>query len=328
LVIDLSNPAVSVHLPVTAIYKLPHCAPVMQRQELPAAATLPPIQLLPNSTVIALSQQQPSAIELLPNSTVIALSQQQPSAAPATQPSAAMPTAATGAILNVLPPHDVSGPSASRLMKHVREGQGCLRLKVKGPTMPLPAVPTAASQPIGPLGNGQPISAPQKGRQTVTQTELPLSTQPKLPLSTQSGAVHSSPMNQFILDEPARSQTSLASGPATEPAQGRKQNPQQRSEAAADPAVNPLSSPRGSPLSPVHSLSSPRGSPLSPVHPLSSPRSSASSPESARRQWLLTDSFRQRQATCKEALKAAQQDVLKWLKDQKVVRTRCFLCLL
>ncbi len=246
----------------------------MQRQEPPAAATLPPIQLLPNSTVIALSQQQPSAIELLPNSTVIALSQQQPSAAPATQPSAAMPTAATGATLNVLPPHDVSGPSASRLMKHVREGQGCLRLKVKGPTMPLPAVPTAASQPIGPLGNGQPISAPQKGRQTVTQTELPLSTQPKLPLSTQSGAVHSSPMN------------------------------------------------------PVHSLSSPRGSPLSPVHPLSSPRSSASSPESARRQWLLTDSFRQRQATCKEALKAAQQDVLKWLKDQKVVRTRCFLCLL
>ena len=306
--------------------KVSHCTPVMQRQELPAAATLPAIQLLPNSTVIALSQQQPAAIELLPHPTVIALSQQQPSAAPATQPSAAVPTAATGATLDVLPSQGHSGPSASRLLKHVREGQGHLRLKVKGPTMPAPAVPTAASLPIGTLGNEQPISTPQKGRQTVTQTELPLSTQPKLPLSTQSGAVHSSPMNQIILDEPARSQTNLASGPATEPPQTKMQNPQQRSESAAETAVHPLSPPRGSPLSPVHPLSSPRGSPLSPVHSLSSPRSSATSPDSARWQWLLTDSFRQRQATCKETLKAAQQDVLKWVKDQKVVHTSCFLC--
>lgn len=332
-----SMPAVSMPLPVTTVHKFPDCTPVTQRQELPAAATS-------------------AAIELLPNSTVIALSQQQPSAAAATQPSAGMPTAATGGTLDVLPPHDLSGPSASRLLKHVREGQGRLKLKVKGPTMPLPAVPTAASQPIGTLGAGQPISAPQKGRQTVTQTELLLSTQPKLPFSTQSGAVHRSPMNQIILDEPARSQTNLASGPATEPPQTKMQNPQQRSESAAETAVhplspprgsplspvkplgsprgpslspvNPLGSPRGPPLSPVHPLSSPRGSPLSPVHSLSSPRSSATSSESARRQWLLTDSFRQRQATCKEALKAAQQDVLKWLKDQKVVHTGCFLCLL
>ncbi len=290
-VMDPSIPAVSV--PVTATNKFPDCTPVMQRQELPAAATS-------------------AAIELLPNSTVIALSQQQPSAAPATQPSAAVPTATTGSTLDVLPSHDLSGPSVSRLMKQVRERQGRLRLKVKGPTMPVPALPTAASLPIGTLGDGQPIRAPQKGRQTLTQTELALSAQPKLPLSTQSGAVHISPMNQIILNEPARSQTNLASGPATEPAQARKQHPQQRSEAAADTAVHPLGSPRGSPLSPVHPLSSPRGSGLS--------------PDSARRQWLLTDSFRQRQATCKEALKAAQQDLLRWLRTQRVVQTYCFFC--
>jgi len=151
-VMDPSIPAVSVHPPVTAMYKSPDCTPVMQRQELPAAVTSP-------------------AIELLPNSTVIALSQQQPSAAPATQPSAAVPTATTGSTLDVLPPHDLSGPSVSRLMKHVREGQGRLRLKVKGPTMPLPAVPTAASQPIGTLGNGQPTVLHRRvGRQSLRQS--------------------------------------------------------------------------------------------------------------------------------------------------------------
>ena len=352
-----SMPAVSMPLPVTTVHKFPDCTPVTQRQEPPAAATSAAIELLPNSTVIALSQRQPSAIQVLPNSTVIALSQQQqPSAAPATQPSAAVPTAATGGTVDVLPSQGHSGPSASRLLKHVREGQGRLKLKVKGPTMPAPAVPTAASLPIGILGDGQPISATQKGSQEFTQAELPLSAQPASLHKTQSGAVHRSPMNQIIYDEPARSQTNLASGPATEPAQAKKQNPLQGSEAAADPAVHPLSPPRGSPLSPVHPLSSPRGSPLSPVNPLgsprgpplspvhplgsprgsplspvhslSSPRSSASSPESARRRWLLTDSFRQRQATCKESLKAAQQDVLTWLKDQTVVHNHCFLCLL
>ncbi len=323
---DPSIPAVSVHLPVTAMCKVPHCEPVMQRQKLPAAATSAAIQLLPNPTVIAVSQQQPSAIELLPNSTVIALSQQQPSAAPATQPSAAVPTAATGGTLDVLPSHDMSGPAASRLLEHVREGQGRLGLKVKGPTMPTPAVPTAASLPIGTLGSGQPIRAPQEGRQAVGLTEFPLSTQPSLPLSAQSGGVHSSPMNQIILNEPARSQTHPDPSLTTGPPQARKQNPQQRSESAADPAVHPLSSPEESPLSPVHPLSSPRGSPVSPVHPLSSLKGSASSPESARRKWLLTDSFRQRQATCKETLKAAQQDVLGWLQDHKVVQTYWFLC--
>ena len=300
-VLDPSIPAVSVHVPVAAVFKFPDCTPVMQGQDLPAAATSP-------------------ATELTSNSTLRAVPQQQPSAAAATQSVATVPTAITGGTLDVLPSHDLSGPSVSRLMKQVRERQGGLRLKVKGPTMPAPALPTAASLPIGTPGDGQPIRASQKGRQTVTHTELPLSTQPELPLSTQpaslrktqSGAVHSSPINQIILNEPARSQTHLASGPATEPAQARKQNPQQRSEAAANTAVNPLSSPRGSPLSPLHPLSSPRGSGLS--------------PDSACRQWLLTDSFRQRQATCKESLKAAQQDVLKWLRTNRVVQTHCFFC--
>lgn len=277
----------------------------MQRQELPAAATSPATELLPNSIMRALPQQQPSVL-------------------PATQPVAAMPTAATGGTLDVLPSHDLSGPSVSRLMKQVRERQGRLGLQVKGSTMPAPALPTAASLQIGP-GDGQPISAPQKGRQTVTQTELPSSTQPKLPLSTQSGAVHSSPMNQITHNDPARSQTHFKPGPGTEPPQARQQDPQQHSEAAADTAMHPVSSPRASPLSPVHPLSSPRGSPLSPGHPLSSPRGSALSADSARRQWLLTDSFRQRQATCKEALKAAQQDILRWLRTQRVVRTHRFL---
>ncbi|KAL0043274.1 hypothetical protein WJX79_000069 [Trebouxia sp. C0005] len=271
-----------------------------QRQELPAAATSPATELLPNSIMRALPQQQPSVL-------------------PATQPVAAMPTAATGGTLDVLPSHDLSGPSVSRLMKQVRERQGRLGLQVKGSTMPAPALPTAASLQIGP-GDGQPISAPQKGRQTVTQTELPSSTQPKLPLSTQSGAVHSSPMNQITHNDPARSQTHFKPGPGTEPPQARQQDPQQHSEAAADTAMHPVSSPRASPLSPVHPLSSPRGSPLSPGHPLSSPRGSALSADSARRQWLLTDSFRQRQATCKEALKAAQQDILRWLRTQRVAK--------
>ena len=300
-VLDPSIPAVLVHVPVAAAFKFPDCTPVMQGQDPPAAATSP-------------------ATELTSNSTLRAVPQQQPSAAAATQSVATVPTAITGGTLDVLPSHDLSGPSVSRLMKQVRERQGGLRLKVKGPTMPAPALPTAASLPIGTPGDGQPIRASQKGRQTVTHTELPLSTQPELPFSTQpaslcktqSRAVHSSPMNQIILNEPARSQTHLASGPATEPAQARKQNPQQRSEAAANTAVNPLSSPRGSPLSPLHPLSSPRGSGLS--------------PDSACRQWLLTDSFRQRQATCKESLKAAQQDVLKWLRTNRVVQTHCFFC--
>lgn len=294
-VIDPSIPVVSAHLPVTAMYKPPDCTPVMQRrQQVPAAATSPGTELLPNSSLQALPQQQPSA-------------------AAATQPSAAVPaTATTGGTMDVLPSHDLSGPSVSRLMRQVRERQIRPRLKVKGPTMPVPALPIAAAPPIGTLGDGQPIRAPQKGRQAVTQTELPLVTQPASLRKTQSEPAHSSPMNQIILNEPAGSQTHLESGPATEPVQTRQQNPQQSSEAAADTDVHPLSSPRGSALSPVHPLSSPRGSALS--------------PDSARRQWLLTDSFRQRQATCKEALKAAQQDVLRWLRTQRVVQTHPFFC--
>ncbi|KAL0041127.1 hypothetical protein WJX77_005756 [Trebouxia sp. C0004] len=267
-----------------------------RRQDVPAtnAATLPAIELL-NSTVRTLPQQQPSVLA-------------------ATQSSAAVPTGTTGGTLDAVPSHDLSRPSVSRLMRQVRERQIHPRLKVKGPTMPVLALPTAASPPIGTLGDGQPVRASQKGRQADTQTELPLSTQPELPSSAQpaslrqiqSGAVHSSPMNQIILNEPARSQTHLKSGPATELPQARKQNPQQSSEVAAAAAVHPLSPPRGSPLSPVHPLNSPRGSVLS--------------LDSARRQWLLTDSFRQRQATCKEALKAAQQDVLKWLRTQRVAK--------
>ena len=278
--------------------QIPGCAPVMQRQELPAAATSPATDLLPNFMVKAVPQQQPSVLAATPSV-------------------AAVPTATTGGTMDAVPSHDLSGPSVSRLAKQVRE-RSHLRLKVKGPTMPMSALPTAASLPIGTLGDQQPTRAPQKGRQTINQTELPLSTQPELPSTTQpaslrktqSGAVHTS-MNQIILNELARSQTHLKSGPTTKPPQARQQNPQQRNLAAADIAVHPLSSPRGSPLSPVHPLSSPRASPLS--------------PDSARRQWLLTDSFRQRQATCKEALRAAQQDVLKWLQTQRVVQTHCFL---
>ena len=179
---------------------------------------------------------------------------------------------------------DARGSSATRLASQVKQRR--LRLKVKGPTPP-----GQASSPAAALSRGQSSSTAGGGKQAAcSEAKAPLQ-------KTQSAPVTCPPMRQSLTSNLATDPHQLRSGPEAEHTQSQ-QHLQPRSHAhgaAAVAAACPLSPPAGLGLS----------------------------PDSSRRRWLLTDSFRQRQATCKGALKAVREDVLKWLRAQKVVSSHC-----
>ena len=180
--------------------------------------------------------------------------------------------------------HDVRGSSATRLASQVKQRR--FRLKVKGPTPPGQASSLAAA-----LSRRQSSSTAMDGKQAAcSEAKAPLQ-------KTQSAPVTCPSMRQSIASKLGTDPHQLRSGPEAEHTQSQQHlQPHPHAHGAAAVAA---------------------------ACPLSPSASSGLSPDSSRRRWLLTDSFRQRQATCKGALKAVREDVLKWLRTQKVVSPHC-----